>query len=72
MNYNNQNELRIKSDNHYLEDSVLWYVFPFYEELEKVKLLIENQGHSGMSFGLVCSMVNSFCDRGTEFTSYVK
>ena len=42
------------------------------EELEKVKPLIENQGHSGMSFGLVCSMVNSFCDRGTEFTSYVK
>jgi hypothetical protein len=42
------------------------------EELEKVKPLIENQGHSGMSFGLVCSMVNSFCDRGTEFTAYVR
>lgn len=42
------------------------------EELEKVKPLIENQGHSGMSFGLVCSMINSFCDRGTEFTSYVR
>lgn len=42
------------------------------EELEKVKPFIENQGHSGMSFGLVCSMVNSFCDRGKEFTSYVR
>ncbi len=42
------------------------------EELEKVKPLIENQGHSGMSFGLVCSMVKSFCDRGGEFVSYVK
>lgn len=41
------------------------------EELEKVKPLIENQGHSGMSFGLVCAMINSFCDRGKEFTTYV-
>lgn len=41
------------------------------KELKEVKPLIENQGHSGMSFGLVCSMVKSFCDRGTEFVSYV-
>jgi len=41
-------------------------------ELEKVKVLIENKGHSGMSFGLVCSMVKSFCDRGNEFVSYVR
>lgn len=41
-------------------------------ELEKVKPLIENQGHSGMSFGLVCSMVQSFCDRGRDFVTYVK
>lgn len=40
--------------------------------VEEVKPLIENQGHSGMSFGLVCSMVKSFCDRGTEFVSYVR
>jgi len=40
--------------------------------LEEVKPLIENQGHSGMSFGLVCSMVKSFCDRGTEFVNFVK
>lgn len=42
------------------------------ETLEKVKPLIENQGHSGMSFGLVCSMVKSFCDRGNEFVIYAR
>jgi hypothetical protein len=42
------------------------------EELEKVKPLIKNQGHSGMSFGLVCSMVKSFCDRGEEFVNYAR
>ena len=41
-------------------------------ELQKAKEIIEGQGHSGMSFGLVCSMVKSFCDRGQEFVSYVR
>lgn len=41
-------------------------------ELEKVKPLIENQGHSGMSFGLVCSMVREFADRGNEFVEYAR
>lgn len=41
-------------------------------ELEKVKPLIENQGHSGMSFGLVCSMVREFTDRGKEFVEYAR
>lgn len=40
--------------------------------LDEAKTIIENQGHSGMSFGLVCSMVKSFCERGTEFVSYVR
>ncbi len=40
--------------------------------LDVAKEIIEKQGHSGMSFGLVCSMVRSFCDRGVEFVSYVK
>jgi len=40
--------------------------------LDEAKAIIDNQGHSGMSFGLVCSMVKSFCDRGEEFFSYVK
>ena len=40
--------------------------------IEDAKAIIEKQGHSGMSFGLVCSMVKSFCDRGTEFVSFVR
>lgn len=41
-------------------------------ELEVAKEIIEGQGHSGMSFGLVCSMVKSLCDRGTEFATFVR
>ena len=41
-------------------------------KLEVAIGIIEEQGHSGMSFGLVCSMVKSFCDRGSEFVSYVR
>jgi len=41
-------------------------------ELSTAKTIIENQGHSGMSFGLVCSMVMAFCDRGDEFASYAR
>lgn len=40
--------------------------------LKKAKGIIEKQGHSGMSFGLVCSMVASFCDRGREFVDFVR
>jgi len=41
-------------------------------ELKTAKKIIEGQGHSGTSFGLVCSMVKSFCDRGGEFVNYVR
>ena len=41
-------------------------------ELEIVKPLIMNQGHSGMSYGLVRAMVRSFCDRGDEFADFIK
>lgn len=41
-------------------------------ELQKAKEIIESQGHSGMSFGLICSMLKSFCDRGNEFVEYVR
>lgn len=41
-------------------------------ELDIAKEIIEGQGHSGMSFGLVCSMLKSFCDRGAEFVAYVR
>lgn len=40
--------------------------------LESAKKIIEGQGHSGMSFGLVCSMVESFCDRGKDFVSHAR
>lgn len=41
-------------------------------DLGLAKAIIENQGHSGMSFGLVYSMVKSFCDRGEEFSNYAR
>ena len=41
-------------------------------DIQKAKEIIESQGHSGMSFGLVCSMVKSFCDRGSEFVGYAR
>lgn len=40
-------------------------------DLEKAKEIIESQGHSGMSFGLVRAMVRAFCDRGEEFAMFV-
>ena len=40
--------------------------------LESAKEIIEGQGHSGMSFGLICSMISSFCDRGKDFVEFVK
>lgn len=40
--------------------------------LDEAKTIIENQDHSGMSYGLVCSMVKTFCDRGQEFVDYVR
>ena len=41
-------------------------------DLEEAKIKIEEQGHSGMSFGLVCSMIREFCDRGNEFVEYAR
>lgn len=40
--------------------------------LEEAKKKIIEQNHSGMSFGLVCSMVHALCSRGEEFVQYVK
>ena len=39
--------------------------------LEEAKEKINSQGHSGMSFGLVCTMVREFCERGEEFAQYI-
>jgi hypothetical protein len=41
-------------------------------ELPIAKKIIEDQGHSGMSFGLVRNMVYYFCKRGKEFADYVQ
>jgi len=41
-------------------------------ELKEAKEIIDSQGHSGMSFGLVCSMIKAFCNRGEEFVDFVK
>lgn len=40
--------------------------------LEEAKKEIENQGHSGMSFGLVCSMVKEFSAKGEDFVNYLR
>jgi len=40
--------------------------------LNKAKEKIKSQNHSGMSYNLVCLMVREFCDKGQEFTDYVK
>ncbi len=40
--------------------------------LDEAKSIIEGQGHSGMSFGLICSMVKSFSKRGDEFVKHVR
>jgi hypothetical protein len=39
--------------------------------LEDAKAKIVSQNHSGMSWGLVKSMIKSFCDRGEEFMSRI-
>lgn len=36
-----------------------------------VKAIVEKQGHSGMSFSLICAMIKAFCDRGTSFVFYL-
>jgi len=40
--------------------------------LDEAKAKTESQSHSGMSFGLVFSMVKEFSERGNEFVEYVR
>lgn len=42
------------------------------DKFEEAKELINNQGHSGMSYGLVCSMVKEFSPKGEEFVDYLR
>ena len=39
--------------------------------LDEAKDIIDNQGHSGLSYNLVSSMVKAFCKRGNEFVNYI-
>jgi len=40
--------------------------------IEQAESIIESQGHSGMSYGLVRSMVKQLCKRGEEFVAYTR
>lgn len=40
-------------------------------DFKKAKEIINGQGHSGLSYSLVKSMVCSFCDRGKSFIEYL-
>jgi hypothetical protein len=40
--------------------------------MRKAKEKIDSQGHSGMSYGLVRSLVRKFASRGEEFNEYLK
>lgn len=38
---------------------------------EKAKDILDSQNHSNLSWGLIVSMVISFCERGEDFARYV-
>lgn len=39
---------------------------------EEAKTAIYNQGHSGISFSLICSMIRTFSSKGEDFVNYIK
>ena len=41
------------------------------ESFEKAKKCMEEQGHSGMSWSLVCAMIKEFCNHGEEFVMWL-
>ena len=41
------------------------------ETFEKAKTCMEDQGHSGMSWYLVCAMIKEFCIHGEEFVMWL-
>ena len=41
------------------------------ESFEKAKFCMEDQGHSGMSWSLVCTMIKEFCVHGEEFVMWL-
>ena len=38
---------------------------------EKAKVCMEDQGHSGMSWSLVCAMIKEFCEHGEKFVMWL-
>ena len=41
------------------------------ESFEKAKVCMEDHGHSGMSWSLVCAMIKEFCIHGEEFVMWL-
>lgn len=41
-------------------------------DFSEVKVILDEQGHSAMSFHLMCAMIKTFCDRGEEFITTVQ
>lgn len=44
----------------------------FLRRLEAIPPNLRRLVEAGMSFGLVCAMITSFCDRGGEFVNYLR
>lgn len=42
------------------------------DAFDKAKKCMDNQGHSGMSWPLVCALIKEFCLHGEEFVTYLK
>lgn len=42
------------------------------ESFNKAKKCMDDQGHSGMSWSLVCALIKEFCIHGKEFVAYLK
>ena len=53
---------------HYNE---LGVVLEDFKYTEKAKVYMEDQGHSGMSWSLVCAMIKEFCIHGEEFVMWL-
>jgi len=41
------------------------------EPYENCKFVLDDQGHSGMSYSLVSRMIYEFCDEGQHFSNYI-
>lgn len=57
-------------------DTVLDYALDIIKELNNecsfhdVKETLRKQNHSGISYSLVCGIINEFCSKGTGFIQY--